>query len=127
MLKQPKILFIEDSGFFRKAVAQSLASEGFDVITAGTGEDALKVTQNEQPDLILLDMMLPRLDGMMVLRILRGTAETRHTPVIVLSSNTTERDRTAAQKLGISYYFRKDSSPMEELVASIRSTIGISA
>lgn len=127
MSKQPKILLVEDSGFFRKAVARSLSNAGFNLIAAATGEEALKFAQNEQPGLILLDMMLPRLDGMMVLRILRGSADTRHVPVIVLSSNSMDRDKTAAQKLGVSHYFRKDSSPMEQLVASIRSTIGVSA
>lgn len=73
MLKQPKILFVEDSGFFRKAVAQSLTHEGFNVTTAATGEEALQFAQSEPPDLVLLDMMLPRLDGMMVLRILRSS------------------------------------------------------
>jgi CheY-like chemotaxis protein len=127
MSKQSKILFVEDSGFLRKAVAQSLTNEGFDAITAATGEEALKFAQSEQPGLILLDMMLPRLDGMMVLRVLRASVDTRHIPVIVLSGNSMDRDKTAAQNLGVSHYFRKDSSPMEELVASIRSTIGVSA
>ncbi len=127
MPKQPKILFVEDSGFFRKAVAQSLTNEGFDVVTATTGEEALQSAQSETPDMILLDMMLPRLDGMMVLRILRGGEKTRNIPVIVLSGNAMDRDRTTAQKLGISHYFRKDTSPMSELVASIRSTLGFVA
>ena len=87
MSKQPKILFVEDSGFFRKAVAQSLSKEGFDVSTASTGEEALKAAQSEPPALILLDMMLPKLDGMMVLRILRASTVTRSIPVIVLSGN----------------------------------------
>ena len=127
MSKQPKILFVEDSGFFRKAVAQSLSKEGFDVSTASTGEEALKAAQSEPPALILLDMMLPKLDGMMVLRILRASTVTRSIPVIVLSSNPMDRDKTEAQKLGIAHYFRKDASPMKELVASIRSTLAATA
>ncbi len=127
MAKQPKILFVEDSGFFRKAVAQSLTSEGFQVITAGTGEEALQLAATAEPDMILLDMMLPRLDGMMVLRVLRSNTNTRNIPVIVLSSAAVDRDRDAAFKLGISHYFRKDHSPMHELVASIRSTLGVTA
>ena len=123
MAKQAKILFVEDSGFFRKAVAQTLSKEGFDVSTATTGEEALKAAQTDAPALILLDMMLPRLDGMMVLRILRSSTATRHIPVIVLSGNPMDRDKTEAEKLGIAHYFRKDASPMEELVASIRSTL----
>lgn len=127
MSKQPKILFVEDSGFFRKAVAQSLTSEGFDVSTASTGEEAVKAANAESPALILLDMMLPKLDGMMVLRILRASNATRNIPVIVLSSNPMDRDKTEALKLGIAHYFRKDASPMGELVASIRSTLAATA
>ena len=127
MSKQAKILFVEDSGFFRKAVAQSLTKEGFAVSTAATGEEAIQAAQSELPALILLDMMLPRLDGMMVLRILRSSNATRNIPVIVLSSNPMDRDKTAAQKLGITHYFRKDGAPMEELVASIRSTLAVMA
>ena len=127
MAKQPKILFVEDSSFFRKSVSQTLAGEGFNVVTAATGEEALQLANAETPDIILLDMMLPRLDGMMVLRVLRSGEKTRHVPVIVLSGSTMERDRTAAQKLGITHYFRKDASPMQELVAKIRATLGVVA
>ena len=127
MKKQPKILFVEDSGFFRKSVALCLESEGFAVVTAATGEEALAAASRELPDVILLDMMLPRLDGMMVLRVLRGRPETKDVPVIVLSGSAMERDRAEAHKLGISRYFRKDASPMSELVAHIRGTLGVVA
>ncbi|ABF39403.1 response regulator receiver protein [Candidatus Koribacter versatilis Ellin345] len=127
MSKQPKILFVEDSIFFRKAVTQTLTNEGFEVQTAATGEEALQRAQNETPDMILLDMMLPRLDGMMVLRILRSGEKTRNIPVIVLSGNAMERDRATAQKLGISHYFRKDASPITELVTTMRAMLGVVA
>jgi len=127
MPKQSKILLVEDSIFFRKAVAQMLTKEGFEVVTAATGEEALQSAQKDVPDMILLDMMLPKLDGMMVLRILRGGEKTRNIPVIVLSGNAMDRDRTTAEKLGITDFFRKDSSPMQELVASIRATLGVVA
>lgn len=123
----PKILLVEDSGFFRKALTQTLANEGFDVIAAATGEEALQLAGQVQPDLVILDMLLPRLDGMMVLRVLRAGQSTRNLPVIVLSGNSMERDRDAAQKLGISHFIRKDSAPMDHLVASIRSVLGAAA
>jgi CheY-like chemotaxis protein len=125
MPKPHKVLFVEDSGFFRKGVAQSLTHEGFEVVTAATGEEALDLASREQPDIILLDMMLPRLDGMMVLRVLRAKAETQNIPVIVLSGSAMERDQAEAYKLGISRYFRKDNSPMSELVAAIRGALDV--
>ena len=97
----PKILIVEDSKFFLKAIASSFEQQGFQVVTAGTGEEALKQAQAAQPDLILLDMMLPRLDGMMVLRMLRGIPALSATPVIVLSGNSSAHDQTQAQNLGI--------------------------
>lgn len=122
MNKQTKILVVEDSTFFRRAITHALASEGFEVLGAASGEEALKSAQ-QSPDLILLDMHLPRLDGMMVLRILRGAVATRDIPVIILSANGMERDKLAAEKLGVSHYFRKDSSPVGHLVNAIRSTL----
>lgn len=126
MNKQTKILVVEDSAFFRRAISHALASEGFEILAAATGEQALKSAQ-ELPDLILLDMHLPRLDGMMVLRILRGAAATREIPVIILSANAMERDKQAAEKLGISHFFKKDSSPVGHLVNAIRSTLSVVA
>ncbi len=126
-MKQAKILIVEDSGFFRKAMARSLTIEGFEVVTAATGEEGLRCAQEGHPDLILLDMMLPRLNGMMVLRMLRGAPATREIPVIVLSGDMVERDVTEAKRLGISYYFQKDQAPIEKLVAVIRSTVRIPA
>ena len=119
----PKILIVEDSKFFLKAIASSFEQQGFQVVTAGTGEEALKQAQATQPDLILLDMMLPRLDGMMVLRMLRGIPALSSTPVIVLSGNSSAHDQTQAQNLGIAGYFLKDSTPVTQLIAQVRKTL----
>jgi CheY-like chemotaxis protein len=126
-MRQAKILIVEDSGLFRKALARSLAKEGFEVATAATGEEGLRCAQEGQPDLILLDMMLPRLNGMMVLRILRSTPTTHEIPVIVLSREMNQRDIAEAERLGMSHYFQKDRAPVEQLVAMIRSTLQVSA
>lgn len=124
MSKLPKILVVEDSAFFRRAISDTLRDEGYEVNSVGTGEDALQSVQTEKPDLMLLDLHLPRLDGMMVLRVLRSAEQTRNLPVIVLSGNSMERDRAAAEKLGVSHYIQKDRLPMEQLVLSIRATLG---
>ncbi len=123
LTKQAKILVVEDSGFIRRAMSQSLVKEGFAVVDAATGEEGIQRAKEELPDLILLDMMLPRLNGMMVLRILRGDPATHEIPVIVLSGTITERDVAEAEKLGISRFFQKDSSPIEQLVAAIRESL----
>jgi CheY-like chemotaxis protein len=124
--KPAKILIVEDSSFYRRGLEQSLKRAGFAVMSAATGEEGLQAAQ-DHPDLIVLDMMLPKLNGMMVLRVLRGAPATREIPVIVLSGTAMERDVEQAQKLGISRFFKKESSPTVQIVAAVRSTLSISA
>lgn len=126
MSKPAKILIVEDSGFYRRGLEHCLTRAGFAVMSAATGEEGLQAVQ-EHPDLILLDMMLPRLNGMMVLRVLRGAPATREIPVIVLSGTAMDRDIEQAEKLGISRFFKKDTSPQEQIVEAVRSTLGTSA
>jgi len=122
-MSKPRVLLVEDSKFFLKATSTVFEREGFEVITACTGEEALKVAQSNKPDIILLDMMLPRLDGMMVLRLLRNIPGLKSTPVIVLSGNASEKDQAQAKKLGIVDYFLKDATPATELVKLVRKSM----
>lgn len=115
-----KVLVIEDSVFFRKTIQSMLASEGYEVLAAGTGEEGLKLAQQSAPDLILLDMMMPRLDGMMVLRILRGSPATREIPVIVMSGNTRPADVAAAEHLKIVAYLDKEHMKATDLVQHVK-------
>jgi two-component system alkaline phosphatase synthesis response regulator PhoP len=124
--KSPKILIVEDSGFYRRGLELGLKRAGFTVTSAATGEEGLQAAQ-EHPDLIVLDMMLPKLNGMMVLRVLRGAPATREIPVIVLSGTAMERDIEQAEKLGISRFLKKEISPTEQIVAAVRSTLRNSA
>jgi two-component system cell cycle response regulator len=80
-----KILLIEDSRFQRVANERALVKAGYSVIQAGDGEEGLRVARKDAPDLILLDMMLPKVSGLDVLRALKGDALVKHIPVIVLS------------------------------------------
>lgn len=80
-----KILLIEDSKFQRVANARVLVKAGYDVIHAGDGEEGLRSARENIPDLILLDMMLPKVSGVDVLRALKGDVLVKHVPVIVLS------------------------------------------
>lgn len=118
-----KILLVDDSKFFLRATASVFEREGFRVLTAATGEEALRVAQAEQPDLIMLDLLLPKLDGMMVLRMIRGIPTLHETPVIVLSGNSSQQDQSKARELGIVGYFLKDSTPIAKLVDLVRGSI----
>jgi DNA-binding response OmpR family regulator len=80
-----KILLIEDSRFQRVANERALTRAGYRVIAAGDGEEGVRIALDDPPDLILLDMMLPKVSGLDVLRALKGDALVKHIPVIVLS------------------------------------------
>jgi twitching motility two-component system response regulator PilH len=80
-----KILLIEDSKFQRIANGRALVRAGYGVLHAGDGDEGLQIARENSPDLILLDMMLPKLSGLDVLRALKGGSSTKHIPVIVLS------------------------------------------
>jgi CheY-like chemotaxis protein len=80
-----KILLLEDSKFQRMANEQALVKAGYSVIHAGDGDEGLRIARENIPDLILLDMMLPKLSGLDVLRALKGDIIVKHIPVIVLS------------------------------------------
>jgi CheY-like chemotaxis protein len=80
-----KILLLEDSKFQRMANEQALVKAGYSVIHAGDGDEGLRIARENIPDLILLDMMLPKLSGLDVLRALKGDTIVKHIPVIVLS------------------------------------------
>jgi twitching motility two-component system response regulator PilH len=80
-----KILLIEDSKFQRIANERALVKAGYSVVQAGDGEEGLRVARKDIPDLILLDMMLPKVSGLEVLRALKGDGLVKHIPVVVLS------------------------------------------
>jgi len=102
------VLLVDDSKFQRLANERALARAGFSVILAGDGEEAVRVTNEESPDLILLDMLLPKLDGVGVLRALKGNARTSKIPVIVLSG-LSEANAAKLQAEGASAYFEKSA------------------
>ncbi len=122
-----KILIIDDSRLFIRAITICLREAGFVVASAGTGEEGLQVAREHKPAIVLLDMFLPRLDGMMVLRMLHGDPETRGTPILVISANDNDADILAAKRLGVVGYINKSRMNAEELVATIKKALSTTA
>ena len=89
----PNILLVEDDPLQREVLTYNLQAEGFKVICADNGEDALLLVEEEEPDLILLDWMMPNLSGIEVCRRLRSRLETRSIPIIMLSARSEEMDK----------------------------------
>jgi CheY-like chemotaxis protein len=100
------LLLIEDSRFIRAASARLLTNAGFTVNIAGDGEEALRLVQENPPDLILLDMLLPKMGGAQVLQALKQDSVTAHIPVIVLSS-LSQQNESKLKSEGAALYFEK--------------------
>lgn len=114
-MKNTRILLIEDDKFLRRACEVGLKKRGFTVLTAVDGEEGLRRARSELPDLILLDMIMPRLSGMQALQELKKDEQTRGIPVVVLSNSSVEADRQKAQELGAIGYLIKASLSLREL------------
>lgn len=119
---QPRVLLVEDEPAQREAVSYNLESEGFAVITADNGEDALLLVEEDAPDIIILDWMLPRLSGIEVCRQLKMRPETRSIPIIMLSARAEEVDRVRGLETGADDYVVKPYS-MVELIARAKAQL----
>lgn len=111
----PRILLAEDDRFLRRAAEATLRQHGYTIATAADGEEALRLARAEPPDLILLDLIMPKMQGFEVLRLLKQDPATRAIPVIVLSNLSQDSDMTQAEELGAVGYFVKANMSLEEL------------
>jgi two-component system cell cycle response regulator DivK len=94
------IMVVEDNEFSRDALSRRLARRGYRIVLAVDGAEAIDLARAEQPDLILMDLGLPRVDGWEATRQLKGNPETRHIPIIVLSAHAMTNDRDKALQAG---------------------------
>ena len=115
-----RILIVDDDPDILRLVSYNLIQAGFKVITAGTGRNALKAVEGQPPDLIILDLMLPDIDGMEVCRTLRQRDTSRRIPIIMLTARGEEIDRVIGFELGADDYVMKPFSP-RELVLRVKS------
>lgn len=119
-----KILFIEDEAALQQAAAQVLTEEGFEVFSALDGEIGLKLAKEKQPDLILLDLVLPKKDGFEVLKALKEDPLTKNIPVLVLTNLEGSDDVRKVLELGATTYLVKTSYKLEDIVDKVRQTLG---
>ncbi|PYM90403.1 MAG: response regulator [Candidatus Rokuibacteriota bacterium] len=114
-----RILLAEDDRFLRRAAESRLRQGGFTVITAVDGEEALRIARAEQPDLVLLDLIMPKIQGFEVLKALKDDATTRHIPVIVLSNLGQESDVQRAMAQGAIAYVVKANLSLQGLAQKV--------
>jgi two-component system alkaline phosphatase synthesis response regulator PhoP len=121
-MAKESILVVEDEADILELVSYNLAKEGYRVEGAGSGEQALGKIRNAAPDLILLDLMLPGLDGLDLCRVLKGDPAFRHIPIIMLTAKSQDADIVAGLELGADDYVTKPFSP-RVLVARVRAVL----
>lgn len=110
-----RILLVEDDRFLRRACEVSLRQRGFVVATAADGEEALRQIRAEPPDLVLLDLLMPKMTGIEVLKAMRAEETTREIRVLILSNSSREQDAEEIQKLGVAGYFVKANLSLQAL------------
>ena len=121
-MPKEKILVVEDEEDILELLTFNLQKEGYQVTGAGAGEDGLRAAGAEQPDLILLDLMLPGVDGLEVCRLLKNNHKTAHIPIVMLTAKSEESDIVTGLELGADDYVTKPFSP-RVLIARIRSVL----
>jgi CheY-like chemotaxis protein len=114
-MNNTRILLIEDDKFLRRACETGLKKRGFTVLTANDGEEGLQQAQSGSPDIILLDMLMPKLNGLETLEALKKDERTRRIPVVILSNSSVDSDIHQARALGAIGYLVKASLSLSEL------------
>ncbi|MGH7545450.1 MAG: response regulator transcription factor, partial [Gemmatimonadota bacterium] len=120
--RSARILVVEDEPDIAALVAYQLAQAGHQVRTSASGPDAIRAVETDPPDLVVLDLMLPEMSGLDVLRTLRGRKETKELPVVVLTARREEEDRVRGLELGADDYVSKPFSP-RELVLRVEAVL----
>ena len=123
--QKKKILLVEDDMALSAVYRSRLEIEGFDVREANNGEDALSATVEYRPDLILLDVMMPKISGFDVLDILRNTPETANVRIIMLTALSQPKDKERAESLGVDDYLVKSQVVIGDVVARVKHHLGM--
>lgn len=118
-----KILFIEDEVALQKTIGDALRKEGYQVISALDGESGLRLAQQELPDLILLDLILPKMHGLDLLEELKKNEKTKEIPVIVLTNMEDVQGIEKAISLGARAYLVKSDYKLEEVIKKIKDIL----
>jgi DNA-binding response OmpR family regulator len=119
---KPRILIVDDELDLLAVLRMGLQLEGFDVLEAADGDEGLRRARADRPDLVVLDLMLPRLDGYQVCRTLKFDPRFKNLPILILSARPGEQDRRLALEMGADDFIRKPYE-LKDLVARIRQRL----
>jgi len=118
-----KILIVDDEPFLREIVAAQLKAEGYDIIQATDGLEGLEKAKKENPDLIILDIMLPKMNGYEICGALKSDSKYNNIPIILFSAKAQEQDKNLGEKVGADAYITKLFGA-KELVTKVKELIG---
>ena len=121
MSLKKNILIIEDDEFFRELISKELISNGFGVLEAIDGQKGIEKAEESKPNLILLDLLLPNIDGFEVLSTLKANSMTSSIPIIILSNLDSKEDIEKGLKSGASDFLIKSQSTTNEIIAKVKS------
>lgn len=121
-MAQEKILVVDDEAHIVELISYNLSAAGYKVVTASNGLDAVKIAKEEKPKLILLDLMIPGMDGLDVCKEIRGDKELKNTSIIMLTAKGEELDKILGLELGADDYITKPFS-VRELLARVKAVI----
>ena len=110
-MQKGKVLVVDDEVNITQILEFSIGSEGYEVLTASNGEEAIDKARREQPDLIILDIMMPKIDGYEACRILKANPITKNIPVVLLTAKGRDIDKRLGYEVGASDYIIKPFSP----------------
>ncbi len=119
-MKPKKILVVDDEVDLVETIRFPLEMEGYDVLVSYNGEDALNQARKENPDLIILDLMLPKLDGYKVCRLLKFDERYKHIPILMLTAKTQEKDKILGKETGADEYITKPFE-MDDLMEKVKA------
>ena len=119
-----KILLVEDDKSLREIYGVRLLAEGYDIVSAGDGEEALAMAIKERPQLIVSDVMMPKISGFDMLDILRSTTETKDIKVIMMTALSSEDQRLRGEQLGADRYLVKSQVGIEDVVRTVHDVLG---
>ena len=118
-----KVMVVEDDAALREIYSIRITAEGYEVVSAGDGEEALAVAVREKPDLIVADVMMPKISGFDMLDILRNTPETTNIRIIMMTALSTDEQRARGESLGCDRYLVKSQVGIEDLVNTIHEVL----
>jgi two-component system phosphate regulon response regulator PhoB len=118
-----KVLIIEDEDILAKVLAEKMEKSGFEVAIAEDGEKALDLIKSFKPDIIMLDLMLPKLDGFEVLKQIKADDATKRIPIVAISNLSEDSNIEKALKLGVENYFVKSNHPINEIIEKVKAVL----